>query len=160
MKEISIIGPDTDDEDPARGSHKTHVLIDPPTRVITMTAKVAALRGLQEFEFKSQSTSSLDKMLEGESFTGDGHNPIRETSLPDHLDGSDESKLYYRRELVKDDERQLAELNISHDGGYAVAVCLALDQKGQDVDEQTELIVDDGSGEPIHEPAWGDKGFL
>lgn len=61
---------------------------------------------------------------------------------------------------MKEEERQTAELNISHDGDYAVAVCLALDEASKEKEGDGEPIVDDGSGEPIHEPIWGDRGFL
>lgn len=61
---------------------------------------------------------------------------------------------------MREDERQIAEISISHDGDYAIAVCMALDEAPKDMEEDTEFIDDDGSGEPIHEPVWGDVGFL
>ena len=61
-----------------------------------------------------------------------------------------------RRLLIQEEDRQLADLSISHDGEYAIAVCLALDEV---CGEDPEPIIDDGTGEPIHEPEWGDVGF-
>lgn len=38
---------------------------------------------------------------------------------------------------------------------------MALDElRGETEEGKSEPIVDDGTGEPIHEPLWGDKGFL
>lgn len=65
---------------------------------------------------------------------------------------------YYRRSRVKESDRQVAEINISHDGDYAIAVCMAFDPPGSIVQEKT--IVDNGEGLPLHEPQWGDEGWL
>ncbi len=64
-----------------------------------------------------------------------------------------------RRRLVQEEDRQIAELSISHDGPYVIAVCMALDEEATDY-RSVAPIVDDGSGEPVHEPSWGDKGWL
>ncbi len=64
-----------------------------------------------------------------------------------------------RKRLVREEERQIAELSISHDGPYIVAVCMALDEDVKNSGSHVHL-VDDGSGEPMHEPSWGDKGWL
>lgn len=69
------------------------------------------------------------------------------------------TETFERRARVREDERQVAELNISHDGDYSIAVCMALDQAPEEM-EGDEFIDDDGSGEPIHEPVWGDIGFI
>ena len=61
---------------------------------------------------------------------------------------------------MKEDERQSAEVSISHDGDHAIAVCMALDEAPEEMEEGTEILDDDGSGEPIHEPVWADVGFL
>ena len=69
------------------------------------------------------------------------------------------SFIYQRRRLVRHEERQKADLSISHDGNYAFAVCLALsDGTGSD-ERDLEPLIDSGEGEPIHEPEWGDVGF-
>ena len=62
-----------------------------------------------------------------------------------------------RKLLVAEKERQTVDISISHDTDYAVAVCMAVD----DLEEQDlEALTDTGSGEAIHEPEWGDRGFL
>ena len=65
---------------------------------------------------------------------------------------------YYRRSRVKESDRQVAEVNISHDGDYAIAVCMAFDPRKPTVQEKT--IVDNGEGLSLHEPQWGDEGWL
>ena len=67
---------------------------------------------------------------------------------------------YVRRDRVKAEERQVAEMNITHDGDYVVAVCMAFDEACERKDEEIQPIVDNGVGDPIHEPVWGDEGFL
>lgn len=69
------------------------------------------------------------------------------------------NRTFIRSGLVKAEDRQIVEANLSHDGGYAVAVCMAIDETRVEDDMDSEQITDDGSGDPIHEPLWGDKGF-
>ena len=65
---------------------------------------------------------------------------------------------FHRRAKVRSSDRQVAKINISHDGDYAVAVCMAFDPPGMKPDEKR--IVDDGRGPPKHEPQWGDEGWF
>lgn len=69
------------------------------------------------------------------------------------------SKFIVRRARIKDEEQQIAEISISHDGDYSVAVCMALDEPLKRKNA-VEYLVDDGLGEPLHEPEWGDEGWL
>lgn len=80
----------------------------------------------------------------------------QESSAPIPL----EQRTFIRQARIKEEDRQVAELSISHDGEYAVAVCMALDEPREETEGKSEPIIDDGTGEPIHEPVWGDKGFL
>ena len=64
--------------------------------------------------------------------------------------------LNVRRLLVKEEDRQVADLSISHDGEYAIAVCMAVDEV-YEVDMMA--VTDTGKGDPIHEPEWGDRDF-
>ena len=70
---------------------------------------------------------------------------------------SQSSRTFVRREAVKEYTRRVAEVNISHDGDYAIAVCMATDEPVED-SEKLDPIVDDGTGDPIHEPEYGDEG--
>ena len=73
------------------------------------------------------------------------------------------SRFFVRKARIKDDEQQIAEISISHDDDYAVAVCMALDEKVNSrhcSEESSPCTIDDGSGEPLHEPEWGDSGYL
>ena len=63
-----------------------------------------------------------------------------------------------RRAKIDESERQIAEVNISHDGDTAVAVCMALDESIPE--KRMERIIDNGRSLPIHEPQWGDKGWF
>lgn len=146
MNEISVIQPERDPN-----SSKPLVLIDPPSKAIMMDARVASLRGLRETKYEIMDRSCLLKIK----------NPVRNSAdqqLPNLMDYS--GVIYKRRALVKEGDRQMAEGNISHDSEYAVAVCMAFDEKFKSSNENIDPIFDDGSGKPLHEPAWGDEGFL
>lgn len=69
-----------------------------------------------------------------------------------------ESPFYLRKAKIKDEDQQIAEISISHDNGYAVAICMALVEGSHS--KNRSQIVDDGLGEPLHEPEWGDVGYL
>jgi hypothetical protein len=49
----------------------------------------------------------------------------------------------------------MADVSISHDGDYAIAVVQALDVQSP----PTQKLSDDGRGKPIHVPRAGDLGF-
>lgn len=102
---------------------------------------MAALRGLRGFSKKSK-----------ELFKG----PLDDDAMQEAKQTT--AGTFTRRRKVKMTERQVAEINISHDGDYAVAVCMALDSPG--FNPEGRLIVDHGIGEAIHEPEWGDEGWL
>lgn len=161
MNEISVVKAERD----PKGS-KPQVLIDPPSQTILMDARVALLRGLREARYERMERNCLLKKKD----------PVQ-TSIDQHMLHlrNDPEVIYKRRALVKEGDRQIAEGNISHDSDYAVAVCMAFDpkfksddesiymafdQEFKSDDENIEPVFDDGSGEPLHEPAWGDIGFL
>lgn len=146
MNEISVIKAEMD----PNGS-KPQVLIDPPCQTIMMDARVASLRGLRETKYERmerncrlKTQDSVQKSVDQQLLNVRGYPGV----------------IYKRRALVKEENRQIAEGNISHDSEYAVAVCMAFDEKFKSNDENIDPIFDDGSGKPLHEPAWGDEGFL
>ena len=73
----------------------------------------------------------------------------------------DDGSYLTRRLLVKDEDRRIAELSITHEDTVAVAVCMAWQDPSEEemIGELAQPVVDDGTGESIHEPAWGDRGF-
>ena len=146
MNEISVIKAEMD----PNGS-KPQVLIDPPCQTVMMDARVASLRGLRETKYESMERNCLLKPQDSVQ------NSVDQQLL--NLRGYP-GVIYKRRALVKEENRQIAEGNISHDSEYAVAVCMAFDEKFKSNDENIDPIFDDGSGKPLHEPAWGDEGFL
>lgn len=146
MNEISVIKAERD----FNGS-KPQVLIDPPSQTIIMDARVASLRGLRETKYESMERICLLKKQDSVRISVDQQLLL----LRDHP-----RVIYKRRALVKEEDRRIAEGNISHDSEYAVAVCMAFDEKLKNSDEIIEPVFDDGSGEPLHEPSWGDEGFL
>ncbi|MCJ1342522.1 hypothetical protein MMC31_000708 [Peltigera leucophlebia] len=146
MNEISVIKAERDSD----GS-KPQVLIDPPSQTIMMDARVASLRGLREAKYENMERNCL---LQTKS-------SVRNSVDQQLLNLRDyPGVIYKRRALVKEEDRQMAEGNISHDSEYAVAICMAFDEKFKSSDENIDPIFDDGSGKPLHEPAWGDEGFL
>ena len=68
-------------------------------------------------------------------------------------------RFFIRKARVKEEDQQIAEISISHDNEYAVAVCMALAEDSHSGD-RPRWILDDGLGEPLHEPEWGDSGYL
>ena len=64
--------------------------------------------------------------------------------------------------VLNPSSRQTVDISISHEDDYAVAVCLAPTESTEDTargDTELEVMVDQGIGEAIHEPEWGDRGF-
>ena len=117
-----------------------------------MKVQVAISRGLQGFDpgkpLAVQSPKSAEA-ISGEVVEG---NFVPGT-------GASTKQFVLRKRLVQEKDRQVAELSISHDGPYATAVCMALDQESEDFGTPV-FILDDGSGSPLHEPIWGDRGWL
>ena len=130
-----------------RWGAKVTILIDPPCATITMDARIASLRGLKH--------SRLSRISRIESNAS-------ENLTRDLCNGTTVNlgKTYERSALIKEEDRQVAEGSISHDGRYAIAMCLALNESREHSDNNSGAIIDDGSGDPIHEPMWGDEGFL
>lgn len=81
--------------------------------------------------------------------------------LGDKAESKDDKsqKFFKRRARIADEDRQVAELTISHDGEYAIAVCIALDEEVDNA-QGKPVIMDDGSGDPLHEPEWADEGWF
>lgn len=156
MQDISIVRPIIPPGSIFRtgtgGARKLIALIDPPSDRIEMVRSVASSRELRGFGRQNRglhkgalmSKDELHKEEQDEKDEKDGQVP-REAH-------------YYRRSRVKDSDRQVAEINISHDGDYAVATCMAFDPPVETTPERT--IVDNGKGLPLHEPQWGDEGWL
>lgn len=154
MQNISIVRPSVPPGSvtgiSTAGAQKLIALIDPPSNRIEMIPRVATQRGLRGFVFKSHG------LHKGALMTRD--------ELRAEVLGLEDSEVhrgvhYYRGSRVKESDRQVAEINISHDGDYAIAVCMAFDPPPESmVQEQT--IVDKGNGLSLHEPQWGDEGWL
>ena len=141
MQDVSILGWQSPLENvplEAAKSHKLQALVDPPGDTILMDGRVAKIRGLKEVKPQNERVY--------------GGQPGRSES-----EKMKKEQLYERRSKIEESDRQLAKINISHDGEYAVAVCVAFDS--QDSSISTTRIVDHGEGPPIHEPQWGDEGW-
>ncbi|MCJ1230951.1 hypothetical protein MMC12_007625 [Toensbergia leucococca] len=131
---------------------KPYALIDPPSRTVMMSQATACKRMIREESYRTEANSVFYREIVKGRFTEDQCASV--------IGDDREDKIFIkRRMLVKEDDRQIAEINISHDGDYAVAVCMALDEEVEDQDDDI-WTVDDGTGDPNHEPEWGDEGFL
>ena len=124
-------------------------LIDPVCDTIEMDERIASERRLRGFGPESQG-------LHRGALVGNADD--REDAH-----GQDEALIkkaprFHRRAKVRSSDRQVAKINISHDGDYAVAVCMAFDPPG--VKPEEKRIIDDGRGAPKHEPQWGDEGWF
>lgn len=144
--------------------HNLNAIIDPPTRLVQMDQRVAILRGLRGFRGDEEEANVIRN---GQVEQADPSMTMRNTR--DRLVPSDGGfgipmhgpPYLTRRSLVKDEERKIAELSITHEDTVAVAVCMSWrdPSEAQMIGELKIPIIDDGTGEPIHEPAWGDRGF-
>ncbi|KAL8720276.1 MAG: hypothetical protein Q9225_002844 [Loekoesia sp. 1 TL-2023] len=155
LSDISILHPALSGKEDSGGwsnRQKLHALIAPdPPFMVAMDSKVAKLRGL--FERQTRFPNVYGTMIGGH---------LVRVPKPDNQNVSTAQngrKFFVRGARVKDQEQQIAEISISHDHDYAVAVCMAIDERTRSRDT-IEYIVDDGSGEPLHEPEWGDEGWL
>lgn len=152
MQDISIINPRLN---PGMYStvhaqrYKNIALIDPICNTILMDERIAQIRALRGLGPRSQGLHKGALIANSE---------IDDSMQHLSKDGSQEQRYYERRSKVKESDRQIAEINISHDGNFAVAVCLALDQP--DLESKTERVIDNGDWLPIHEPQWGDEGWF
>ncbi|KAL9630862.1 MAG: hypothetical protein Q9164_006204 [Protoblastenia rupestris] len=146
MQDISIITPRFypslfSPKDALNG--KPVALIDPPCDTIVMGEQVAKVRALRGFGPRSQHLNSGGKSTEASMTSG----------------GQDKDQVFFeRRSQVQESERQIADVNISHDGDYAVAVCIAASEP--DTKNASRRISDDGMGPAKHEPQWGDEGWF
>ena len=123
-----------------------------------MNEEVARQRGLrQKQNSNSFSNSEAGMTPEAASWArwDDYSRPVKH--LPEQPIPARKGEVRTRKLLVTEKERQTVDISISHDGDYAIAICLAVD----DVQEQDlEPITDKGIGDAIHEPEWRDRGFL
>ncbi len=124
-------------------------LIDPVCDTIDMDERVASERKLRGFGPRSHG-------LHKGALLGDADNSENVHVQDKKLIKKAQS--FHRRAKVRSSDRQVARINISHDGDYAVAVCMAFDPPGMKIEEKR--IVDDGRGPPKHEPQWGDEGWF
>ena len=137
---------------------KAVALIDPPMDTILIDERVAEIRALRGFGMQSQGLQKGALLTRREHDINFSSKTFREEPLKGAMKQSGSTKYLERRAKIKESERQIAEVNISHDGNTAVAVCLALDQP--EPERKTGSILDDGRSLPIHEPQWGDEGWF
>ncbi|MCJ1436702.1 hypothetical protein MMC27_006084 [Xylographa pallens] len=144
---VSIVVPSVEADVEYSGTVKPVILISPPTRLVIMNTLTAEKRGLRGVASASKQAASSRVLIEVlpriRTFASKNGFPIDEP-------------LFLRQQLIKEEDKRLADVSISHDGEYATAVCLALDEE---MEEGLEPIVDFGDGDSLHEPRWGDRGF-
>lgn len=127
-------------------------LIAPAARRVQLSREVAALRGLGQAQSSEGALPREDINLIPEETRVDRAYVGIPAARPPTDRGRD---VFYRWYDAPVAAFQSANLSISHDGDYAIAVVQALDQ---DVAEEPPDLVDDGEHAPIHVPARGDKG--
>ena len=127
-------------------SSKPYALIEPRARTVAMNQRTAERRGLE----------LLHKLGNGSKSDHDYFSTILNTQLLHRL-GMSEGSLYARRKKVQEEDRQVAEVSLSHERRYAVAVCMASDEDSAPQDGL--VLVDDGIGDSIHVPEQGDRGW-
>ena len=148
MSEISILA----ENQPS--SKRIYALVDPPAKMVAMDESVAKIRGLRGYGPNHSKNRRAD-FQSGPCVYGTIHDNSFQETKP-----SDGKRFLIRRLRIKAAERQVAEVSISHDGDYAVAVCMAVDEPVLPVNpSEQSMIIDDGSNDSIHELEWGDEGW-
>ena len=127
-RDISILSTQLEGFESSGLQTKPVVLVDPPRAIVRISNDIAQKRGL--LVARSATTQGGESPLDAEGFVT-------------------------RNIRIREDERRTAQISISHENQYAVAVCMAVD----DVWPEPTEVIDDGSGDPIHEPKRGDEGF-
>ena len=125
-------------------------LIEPFCDTVRLSERVAGLRGLRGFHIQSQVLPKSGSVHDAEM--------SEELQHQDQQTWSTKRRHFDRRTKVNESDRQVAEINISHDGDYAVAICMAFDPPG--VQTRVQILSDNGRGNPKHEPQWGDEGWF
>ena len=133
-------------------AQKPSLLIEPVPQYVVMEAQVAISRGLRDFLSGNSDRYNLLKSIE--VISGE---VVKGSFVPGTGPGT--KSFFLRKRFVEETDRQIAELSISHDGPYVAAVCMALDQETKESGTPVYTF-DDGSGNPLHEPVWGDRGWL
>ena len=111
------------------------MLIDPPPSLIRMTIPVAEARGLK----KAQSIADRKRLIL--------HSGLQEVDVPDWHSPD----YVYTQRRVQPEDRQVADLSISHEADYAMAVVQTLNEPfSVEKLDGFPVFVDDGSGEPRH----------
>ncbi|KAL8967383.1 MAG: hypothetical protein Q9197_005458 [Variospora fuerteventurae] len=156
LTDISILSPGLLEQQLSPDStsiSKVQALIAPePMTWIVMDSDVASARGLSS---RLSSRGFIDgEIVNGRFIANPGPrgNPLSPTQ-------STQRRFFVRRAKVSEEDQQIAEISISHDGDYAAAVCMALDEPQTKADTIQHLL-DDGTGASLHEPEWGDDGWL
>ena len=145
MHDISIIRQSSNQGKKVTGT-RLIALINPICDSIDIDERVASERHLRGFGPRSQGLHK-GALIEEHGV------------LHIHEQRSTVKAPHFRRSAkVRDSDRQIAKINISHDGDYAVAVCMAFDSPERQ--PERKIIVDDGTGPPKHEPQWGDEGWF
>lgn len=147
MSEISIVA------ESEAASESIYALVDPPSRSVLIHEDAAKIRGLLGYGDKE---SNICRLSGG--FGPYLYGTVRDGKFVETVPSQSE-RFFKRRLRIQAEERQMAQVSISHDGDYATAVCIALDEPFVRKDEQS-FIIDDGSGDSLHEPEWGDTGWL
>lgn len=149
FQDIHVLGGGDDAFAPANpGQFKPLLLVDPPRNIVWIREDIAGHRGLRGYndmtKFSAPSACYYGRIENG-------------VFVQERTD--DAKKFFKRQTKIEDEDRQCAELSITHDGEYAIAVCMACTEQFDSKDQKPAL-VDDGSGNPLHDPQWGDEGFL
>lgn len=109
-----------DTHEAARGSGKPFAIIDPPREKIRLPVDIAREKG-----FTVQVTSEAQDLF-------------------GYTDQDVASVLVGPR--IREEDRRIAQVSISHDGPNVVAVCMALDE----LDEIEDTVTYDATGESLH----------
>lgn len=151
LRQVSVLPPplNFDAFHPIAGwaTTKPLAIIEPPVGVVLMNEATAFKRGL--FGFHTEAMGIINKK-EVSPIPTSKYSALH-ASHPELQGGLWERK---RRALLG--ECRFADVSISHEGDYAVAICQALDEH---LDLEKDFVVDWGDGPPIHEPEHGDRDF-
>ena len=153
------------------GSFKPVAVVEPARRLVLIPERIAKHRGVDCGQIiRSVVPGKPGGEMKWARWTVFGNFVEGHFRRTDRYSGQ---QFYPRRSRRSDDDegREIAEVSLSHDGNYATATCLA-SKRPHAVGAQKDFLddsagafyrhalLDDGHGEPIHEPIWGDEGWV
>ena len=158
------------------GKHSSYspiAVVEPPRRPLLIPKQLAKQRGLfcgTDTPLSESSEETAPLKLNRWTIFGEFINGKFRRSP------SGTGQQYYPRRMKRaegDEGREIAKVSLSHDLDFATATCVANETERSYMSEAqrysstrtseafySDAVLDDGLGEPMHVPKWGDEGWV